>query len=89
VSRGQYLLFISLFVVRTLLVFGSKYLCAFLKRAHAIPNDAMYPALAEQVVEVQSELSARRGVTLTHRRSENPARDPASPHFAGYERGYA
>ena len=28
-----------------------------------------------------------RGVALTHRRSENPARDPASPHFAGYDRG--
>lgn len=59
-STAQYLLFISPFVVTILLVFGMKYFSALFQARARIANDAMYRALAEKVVGMESELSAIR-----------------------------
>jgi hypothetical protein len=59
-STAQYLLFISPFVVTILLVFGMKYFSALFQSRARIANDAMYRALAEKFVGMESELSAIR-----------------------------
>jgi len=59
-STAQYLLFMSPFVFMVVLVFGMKYFSALFQARARIANDAMYRALAEQVVGMQSELSAIR-----------------------------
>lgn len=59
-STVQYLLFVSPFVVTILLVFGMKYFSALFQARARIANDAMYRALAERAVGMESELSAIR-----------------------------
>jgi hypothetical protein len=59
-STAQYLLFLSPFVVTILLVFGMKYFSALFQARARIANDAMYRALAEKVVGMESQLSAIR-----------------------------
>ncbi len=57
-SIAQYLIFVAPFFVTILVVFGMKYFSALFQARARLANDALYRALAEKAVAVQSENQA-------------------------------
>jgi hypothetical protein len=57
-TTAQYLIFMSPLVGTVLVVFGMKYLSAIFQARARLANDALYQALAEKAVMVQTEHQA-------------------------------
>jgi hypothetical protein len=57
-TTAQYLIFMSPLVGTVLVVFGMKYFSAIFQARARLANDALYQALAEKAVMVQTENQA-------------------------------